>query len=122
VLALLPFEPEAHRRLAGHPAPSSATRWPRRWRRCGVGRHLAVFGAAAGIVRDRLGAVDIVLPTVPHLDERIRHGTAAWPVAPRIVVEPEERRKAFRQAGAALAKSGTVTLELALARVPTDLT
>jgi lipid-A-disaccharide synthase len=66
--------------------------------------------------------VDIVLPTVPHLDEPIRHGTAAWPVAPRIVVEPEERRKGFRRARAALAKSGTVTLELALAQVPTVLT
>jgi lipid-A-disaccharide synthase len=60
-----------------------------------VGRHLAVFGAAAGIVRDRLGAVDIVLPTVPHLVEGVRHGTAAWPVAPRIVVEPRRGGRHF---------------------------
>jgi lipid-A-disaccharide synthase len=145
VLALYPFEPEVHRRLGGppctfvghplaeevatlRPGPADAVR--RRQepplllvlpgsRGGEIARHLAVFGAAAGIVRDRLGAVDIVLPTVPHLVERVRHGTAAWPVAPRIVVEPEARRKAFRQARAALAKSGTVTLELALAQVPT---
>jgi lipid-A-disaccharide synthase len=148
VLALLPFEPEAHRRLGGppctfvghplaeevamlRPGPAEAARRTANpplllmlpgSRGGEVGRHLAVFGAAAGIVRDRLGAVDIVLPTMPHLVERVRHGTAAWPVAPRIVAEPEERRKAFRQARAALAKSGTVTLELALAQVPTVLT
>ncbi len=147
VLALLPFEPDAHRRLGGPPctfvghplAEAAATLRPgpadaaRRTaapplllvlpgsRGGEVGRHLDVFGKAAVLVRDRLGAVDIVLPTVPHLAERVRHGAAAWPVAPRIVVDPEEKWAAFRQARAALAASGTVTLELALARVPTVL-
>jgi len=60
-----------------------------------------------------------VLPTVPHLAERIRRDIAAWPVAPRIVIDPAEKWAAFRQARAALAASGTVTLELALAHVPT---
>jgi lipid-A-disaccharide synthase len=147
VLALFPFEPAAHRRLGGPPctfvghplAETVATLRPgpeeavRRQaepplllalpgsRGGEVRRHLDVFGQAAGIVRDRLGAVDIVLPTVPHLVERVRRGTAAWPVEPRIVVDPEEKWAAFRQARAALAASGTVTLELALARVPTVL-
>jgi lipid-A-disaccharide synthase len=39
-------------------------------------------------------------------------------VQPRIVVEPSEKWAAFRNARAALAASGTVTLELALAGVP----
>ena len=42
----------------------------------------------------------------------------SWKVAPRIVVGEQEKRAAFRIAHAALAKSGTVTLELALAGVP----
>jgi lipid-A-disaccharide synthase len=147
VLALFPFEPAAHHRFGGppctfvghplaeavttlRPGPDEAAR-----RRADpllllvlpgsrggeVRRHLDVFGQAAGIVRDRLGAVEIVLPTVPHLLERVRLGAAAWPVAPRIVVDPEEKWAAFRQARAALAASGTVTLELALAQVPTVL-
>src|SRR6266436_1688488 len=84
-----------------------------------VGRHLAVFGAAVGLATERIGQVDVVLPTVPHLLERVRRDTVAWPIAPRVVVESQEKWAAFRQARAALAASGTVTLELALASVPT---
>jgi lipid-A-disaccharide synthase len=147
VLALFPFEPEAHRRLGGPPctfvghplAEAVATLRPgpaetaRRKaepplllilpgsRDGEIARHLDVFGAAASIVSKRLGAVELVLPTVPHLVEHVRAGAARWPVAPRIVVDPEEKWAAFRQARAALAASGTVTLELALAQVPTVL-
>jgi lipid-A-disaccharide synthase len=145
VLALLPFEPEAHRRLGGPPctfvghplAEAVGTLRPdseetaRRAaapplllvlpgsRGSEIGRHLATFGAAIGFVKERLGDAEIVLPTVPHLAERLRRDTAAWSVAPRIAVEPAEKWAAFRQARAALAASGTVTLELALAHVPT---
>ncbi len=145
VLALLPFEPDVHRRLGGppctfvghplaeavttlRPSPQEAAR-----RAAGpplllvlpgsrggeVGRHLAVFGAAVGLATERIGQVDVVLPTVPHLLERVRRDTVAWPIAPRDVVEPKDKWAAFRQARAALAASGTVTLELALACVPT---
>jgi lipid-A-disaccharide synthase len=145
VLALLPFEPEALRRLGGPPctfvghplAEAVATLRPNPQeaaRRAGepplllvlpgsrggeIKRHLATFGAAVGLVKERLGKAEVVLPTVPHLVERVRRDTAAWPVAPRIVIEPAQKWAAFRQARAALAASGTVTLELALARVPT---
>lgn len=145
VLALLPFEPDVHRRLGGPPctfvghplAETMATLRPNpkeAARRAAepplllvlpgsrggeINRHLAVFGTAVNLVRASLGPVEIVLPTVPHLLARVRRDTAAWPTAPRIVVEPAEKWAAFRQARAALAASGTVTLELALARIPT---
>jgi lipid-A-disaccharide synthase len=145
VLALLPFEPDVHRRLGGppctfvgHPLVEAVTMLrpsaPEAARRENgppvllalpgsrdgeIRRHLAVFGASVGLARERLGAVEVVLPTVPHLVERVRHDTAAWPLAPRAVVEPAEKWAAFRQARAALAASGTVTLELALAQIPT---
>ncbi len=44
--------------------------------------------------------------------------TAHWPLRPKIVVKREDRRAAFAQARAALAKSGTVTLELGVSGVP----
>jgi lipid-A-disaccharide synthase len=144
VLALLPFEPDVHRRLGGppctfvghplaeavttlRPSPQEAARRMAKpplllvlpgSRGGEIGRHLAVFGATVALAAERLGSVEVVLPTVPHLLERVRRDTAAWPIAPRVVVEPEEKWAAFRQARAALAASGTVTLELALAGVP----
>jgi lipid-A-disaccharide synthase len=145
VLALFPFEPGVHRRLGGppctfvghplaqavatlRPSPEEAARRATEpplllvlpgSRGGEIRRHLAVFGAAVGLAGERLGKAEIVLPTVPHLLERVRRDTAAWPIAPRVVVEPEQKWAAFRQARAALAASGTVTLELALAGVPT---
>jgi len=84
-----------------------------------IARHLEVFGAAMARLADRCGPLDLVLPTVPHLAARVRHQTASWRVPPRIVVEPADKWAAFRVARAALAASGTVTLELAVAGVPT---
>jgi lipid-A-disaccharide synthase len=145
VLALLPFEPDAHRRLGGPPctyvghplaeqvgslrpgaqeaarrdaAPPVVLVLPGS-RRGEVRRHIGVFGAAMAAVCERIGEVEIVLPTVPHLVDEVTQATRDWPATPRIVVESGQKRAAFRQARAALAASGTVTLELALAGVPT---
>jgi lipid-A-disaccharide synthase len=145
VLALLPFEPAAHARLGGprcsyvgHPLagevaalrPSAADARRRLadppvllvlpGSRSGeIARHAVVFGETVARVTERVGAIDVVVPTAPHLREQVVAATAGWPVRPRIVVDPAEKRAAFRIARAALAKSGTVTLELALAGVPT---
>ena len=88
-------------------------------RRTIAGRLMPDFGAALGQVARALGEIDLVLPTVPHMAERIAALAADWPVKPRIVVGEAEKFAAFRSARAALAASGTVTLELALAGVPT---
>jgi lipid-A-disaccharide synthase len=64
------------------------------------------------------GPVEIIVPTVPRRAERVRAIVAAWPVPASVVVEEGEKRSAFRRARAALAASGTVTLELALSGVP----
>ena len=62
-----------------------------------------------------------MLPTVPHLLDEVTQATRGWATAPRIVVDAAEKWAAFRRARAALAASGTVTLELGLAGVPTVL-
>src|SRR5439155_26554374 len=66
----------------------------------------------------RIGTIEVIVPTVAHLLDPIRAATERWPARPRIVVETADKQAAFRIATAALAKSGTVTLELALAGVP----
>jgi lipid-A-disaccharide synthase len=55
---------------------------------------------------------------MPHLQQMIADAIRDWPVQPRVVIGEEAKRAAFRSARAAFAKSGTVTLELALAQVP----
>src|SRR5262249_23019953 len=81
-------------------------------------RLLSVFSDAVALVRDRLRSVPVGVAAGPHLVDPIRTAIARWPLAARIVVETTEKQAAFRIATAALAKSGTVTLELALAGVP----
>ena len=82
-------------------------------------RHLmADFGQTLARLQEQGVAFEPVLPTMPHLQEAVADGLRAWPVQPRIVIGEQEKRAAFRIAHAALAKSGTVTLELALAGVP----
>jgi lipid-A-disaccharide synthase len=49
----------------------------------------------------------------------VTEAVSGWPVKPRIVIEPADKDAAFRTARAALAASGTVTLELAFAGIPT---
>jgi lipid-A-disaccharide synthase len=145
VLALLPFEPAAHRRLGGPPCsfvghplaeeiaklrPNSEEARRRAAdppvllvlpgsRPGEVANHLTVFGQAIALLSERLGPLEVVLPTVPNLAEQVRAHVAGWTVPPRVVVGQDEKWAAFRVARAALAASGTVTLELALAAIPT---
>jgi lipid-A-disaccharide synthase len=144
VLALLPFEPAAHERLGGprcvyvgHPlierldelrpnteeAARRAASPPRivvlpGSRRAETARLMEDFGAALTLVSRNVGAIEAVLPTLPHVEAEVRARAVAWTVTPRIVVGEAEKLAAFRGARAALAKSGTGTLELALSGVP----
>jgi lipid-A-disaccharide synthase len=144
ILALLPFEPQVHARLGGPPCSyvghplieqldqlrPNAEEAARRLadppvllvlpgsRPGEIRRMAAVFGDTIALLRDRIGAFETVVPTVPQLKVGVLAATAHWSVQPRVVVDPMEKWAAFRVARAALAKSGTVTLELALSGVP----
>jgi lipid-A-disaccharide synthase len=144
VLCLLPFEPDALKRLdgppgtyVGHPLiervdelrPNAAEAERRTSnppvllvlpgsRGGEIHRLGAVFGAAAGMVGAKFGELEVVVPAVPRLAEAVRAAVRKWPVSARVVVEPTEKLAAFRIARAALSKSGTSTLELALAGIP----
>ena len=147
VLALLPFEPAVMERLGG-PATTyvghrlisdpdvqrvRAARLERTddqpsgarvclllpgSRATEITRLLPVFGMAAREMTARNPATRFVLPTVPRQEALVRTLTADWPVKPHITVSADEKWQAFAEADAAIAASGTVILELALARVP----
>jgi lipid-A-disaccharide synthase len=144
VLALLPFEPEAHARLGGprcvyvgHPLIErlnelrpDADEARRRAaepplvvvlpgsRRSVIARLMDDFGAALALLARVSGPLEIVLPTLPHVESEVRAHAQKWTVEPRIEVGEAAKLAAFRVAHSALAASGTATLELALAGVP----
>ncbi len=145
ILCLLPFEPEALARLSGPPGvyvghplierldelrPQNGDEVAARARQAApellllpgsrqdeVRRLLPVFLAA--LARPELVGARVVLPTLPRLVAPIQAQLGA--AAGRVVLVTGEAAKlaAFRRARAALAASGTVTLELALAGIPT---
>jgi lipid-A-disaccharide synthase len=144
VLALLPFEPSAMRQLGGpactfvgHPLSERAERMRpnaeemrRRLsdpplllvlpgsRASEIRRMADVFGEAAALVAERAGGLEVVVPAVPRLADVVKTAVASWRVPARVVIEPDQKDAAFRNARAALTKSGTSTLELAVAGVP----
>lgn len=79
------------------------------------------FGQAIGELATRVEKLDVILPTLPRIEEMVRALSTNWAVKPLIVVGDEEKWKAFSKADAALAASGTVSLELALSRIPSVL-
>jgi lipid-A-disaccharide synthase len=87
-------------------------------RRSEIRHHMAVFGETLGRLHTEGVPFKLILPTMVHLQDAVREGVKGWPVQPRIVVGETEKRAAFRIAHAAFVKSGTSTLELALAGVP----
>ena len=149
LLCLLPFEPDFFEPFGlapvfvGHPVLESGADQgdPARFRaRFGLGadarplmllpgsrggelnRLLPVFRATL----DRLLAAhsDLVpvLAAAPAMAERVQRDVADWPVPPLIVTDPASRYDAFAASVAALTKSGTSTLELAMANLPMVVT
>jgi lipid-A-disaccharide synthase len=148
LLALLPFEPEAHARLGGpactyvgHPLIEKAA-----WidgleteslharleltpglpvlvvlpgsRPSEVLRLMGPFGEAIRELRQKIGPVEIILPAVSSVRHLIKDGLTSWPQQPYFVEGEEDKFRAFKLANAALAASGTVTLELAVTGTP----
>jgi len=144
VLALLPFEPAAHRRLGGprcvyvgHPLverlaelrPNADELREREAkppliavlpgsRPAEVSRLMPPFGAALALLAERAGPLRLALPTLPHVESDARALAASWPIRPRVETSEAAKLAIFRASRAALAASGTATLELALAGVP----
>lgn len=148
VMALLPFEPGVHASLGGprctyvgHPLierlPEFAAADPQALagelgldrgcktivvlpgsRRSEVERLMQPFGLALGELAARAGPLNVVIPAVEHVRELVAERAVAWPIEARLVSGEDRKLAAFKLADAALAASGTVTLELALAGTP----
>lgn len=142
VLGILPFEPEAYKRLAGptctyvgHPlvdkiaaikgqvtsvkAIGTKRLLVMPGSRTGeVTRLLGPFGEAVSILKDALPDLQVEIPAVVHLKQHIQQETSDWAIQPEIVTGEEAKFEAFAKADVALVASGTATLELALWGIP----
>jgi lipid-A-disaccharide synthase len=148
VLALLPFEPDAHLRLGGPPCTyvghPLVERLP--WlagldtaplaqrlalppdtalivvlpgsRPSEVVRLMGPFGEALARLMERGRRFEVVLPVVASVRGLIEQALPRWPKQPLLVAGEEDKFRAFKLARAALVASGTVTLELAVAGTP----
>lgn len=145
VMTLLPFEPEYFTRenlsaaWVGHPVLESgaekgnAERFRKKHsiaddetvlcvlpgsRNSEVQKLSGVFGETLALLSGHLSKLRVVVPTVPNVEAKVRAAVASWPGAPIVVTGNAEKYDAFAASRAALAASGTVSLELALAGVP----
>ncbi|WP_035464644.1 lipid-A-disaccharide synthase [Bartonella bovis] len=82
-------------------------------------RHLMpVFGETVEIIKQRIPNLRIVVLTLPRLVDEIRFLMQDWKIEAEIVVGEDAKWRVFTDANVALAALGTVSLELALAKIP----
>jgi lipid-A-disaccharide synthase len=149
LLCLLPFEPEFFARhglaadFVGHPVLESgadtgnAARFRARHgiaadarvvtlmpgsRRTEIGRLLPALGETLALLAPRMPALTPVVAVAEPVAEAVLEGVRAWPGRPVVVTDLADKHDAFAASDAALTKSGTSTLELALAGVPMGVT
>ncbi len=149
LLCLLPFETAffarhgLDARFVGHPVLQSgaddgdATRFRGRHRldpeapvlvlmpgsrRSEVPRLLPVFRRTVALLANRIPGLVPVVVVSPVVAQAVARAVRRWPVQPLLVTGTDDKHDAFAAAGAALTKSGTSTLELALAGVPMAVT
>ncbi|MDT8855393.1 lipid-A-disaccharide synthase [Paracoccaceae bacterium Fryx2] len=140
VLALLPFEPPYMTAagmtcdFVGHPVVAEPLATPAEAdalrgdgplilalpgsRRGEVARLAPVIGSVLAQVKARHPAARVALPTLRGVAGLVRDLSADWPIRPLIIEDAATKRAAFAAANAAIAASGTVSLELAANGVP----
>lgn len=87
-------------------------------RRGEVTRHAAPFSGAIELLSRDHPSLHVVTPTVPGVSGLVQSLTADWAVPVTVVQDSGEKYAAMAASNAAIAASGTVALEVALARLP----
>jgi lipid-A-disaccharide synthase len=145
LMALLPFEPPYFQRVGlsctyvGHPVLESGAD-------CGDGvrfraahglgadelliavlpgsrggevrRLLPIFGAALTRLKQLIGPFRVVMPTVATVAATVTEAARGWPGDPIVLHGAQDKYDAFAASRASFAASGSVALELAMARLP----
>jgi lipid-A-disaccharide synthase len=83
-----------------------------------VGRLLPIFRATVELLAARYPDLVVALPTTENVDAAVRAGVEGLRARVIVLAGGAEKYDAFAAGDAALAASGTVALELAMARIP----
>ena len=145
LLALLPFEPALFQRygvpcsFVGHPileeAPIAAdgARFRRRYelpadapllcllpgsKESEIAPHLLVLEEAVALIWRQISQLRLVLPTIPRMAPLVKRQVARWTLPVLVLEDRAERFDAYAASWLAIAASGTVSLEVALAGLP----
>jgi lipid-A-disaccharide synthase len=145
LLALLPFEPALFRRygisssFVGHPiveeVPEAAdgARFRRRYElpadapllcllpgseESEIRPHLLVLEQTVALIWRRISQLRLVLPTTPRMAPLVKGVVARWKLPVLVLEDRAEHFDAYEASWLAIAASGTVSLELALAGLP----
>lgn len=84
-----------------------------------VDRLLPVFEATAGQLSAVFPGIHVVVPTIASVAERVDKHLRQWPTPVSMVLDPADKQSAYAAADSALAASGTIAMELAIAGTPT---
>lgn len=87
-------------------------------RRSEIARHGKIFQKALKEINRRIPGLHIITPTLPHLEPLVYDILKDYPGTVHITSEADMKWSAFKACDAAIAVSGTVGLELAIAGVP----
>ena len=77
-----------------------------------------VFGEALGLLAQRFPDLAVLVPTVPNVAGLVKTAVSTWPLPVHVLEDAADKLPAMAAARTALAASGTVALELALAEAP----
>ena len=83
-----------------------------------IKRLLPTFKKTMDLLLKKYPNIHITMPTVVSVEGMLRSETLGWRTPVSIITDPEMKLNALAASSVALAASGTVTLELALAKVP----
>ena len=83
-----------------------------------IKRLLPTFKKTLDLLLKKYPNIHIAMPTVVNVEGMLRRETLGWGTPVSIITDPEMKLNALAASSAALAASGTVTLELAVAKVP----
>src|ERR1700722_6253935 len=87
-------------------------------RRGEVAKLLPIFGEAVLLLAQHHPKLRIVVPTTAIVADQVVLATETWPMPTIVLRGDAEKYDAFAASNAALAASGTVALELAMAKLP----